>query len=746
MISHSNTNFEAGFRKQLPSEDPFYKLNKISGFIAKVRYSNDSGSLIGVLSDERGRQVSVKGNLPNPQMGLEYNFTGKFFFDRKWGYTFYFQKYSSAYPKTKQGIMKYLMHCYHGIGSVIAGRIVDVFHEGSIKALIDEPETVAEAITGLSESKAKEIANILTKKVIEDENKIKLFSMLPNATPGQINKILEVYESGAVEKIQQNPYLLVADKRIYGFGFKTVDKMALSIGISRDNRARIRCAIEFVYKEMISRTGNTVIGIQVLLLTIHDLIGVQISKIRKELGVLIRIRSGRSEIEQKYPYYKLLDKKNGKFQSITSGSYRMKEEMIHDRLIDIIKTKTDKINIGDVDITDLYLAQKIAFKMAIKKKISIVAGPPGTGKTYLIKKLVNKFGKANVKLAAPTGKAAKRMKQMTDHEASTIHILLGAQYNHGNWSFDHNSSNPIDAKVIIIDETSMIDIDLMSDLLDAVKDETRLIFVGDPYQLPSIKPGNVLQDMIQSKVIPFTELDTIKRQDAGLIVTNCQMIKNIKPIMQNNTTSSDFFTIQAKEEREIKNIISELVLNRLPKSLGVDPMIDIQVLSAYRGDKRKTTELSCQELNLMLQRVLNKNPQDVKCDFKVGDKVIQTRNDYKLEIMNGDIGYIKAITSSEIRVGFDDRWVMLPKFKNQLMLAYAITVHKFQGSEAPIVIIPIHKKFHSDIVNNNWIYTAISRAKDKCILVGQIEYVDKIIKRKMLHRSTNLERLFMEAS
>jgi len=391
--------------------------------------------------------------------------------------------------------------------------------------------------------------------------------------------------------------------------------------------------------------------------------------------------------------------------------------------------------------------QEEAFALAKNRKVLVLTGAPGTGKTTLVRTILNYYTKQGKRaaLAAPSGKASKRLYELTGYKAQTIHKLLEPQRDGNGFYFTRDAENPIDADIIILDEVSMIDTSLMASFLDAVKPETRLIMVGDTYQLPSVGPGNILKDMISSEVIPSTELSIIKRQDEGHIIRNCHSIKNGRDIELSNSESDDFFFLRRNSEEEIRNTVLDLITNRLKQSYNADPLKDIQIISPLR----ERTSLSCKAFNRECQEKLNLNKPIEKCKFKVGDKVIQTRNEYEKDIINGDIGFIRSVNTRErsIFVDFENppRMVELPLYENNLELAYAITCHKFQGSEARIIIIPIHRSFGPLIMQRNWLYTAVSRAKEVCILVGQRNEIPKIIKRnRQQERFTNLARFLCE--
>jgi exodeoxyribonuclease V alpha subunit len=397
---------------------------------------------------------------------------------------------------------------------------------------------------------------------------------------------------------------------------------------------------------------------------------------------------------------------------------------------------------GWPDYEGLVEDQCEALKQAVASPVSILTGAPGTGKTFTIKRIISSFPDAKVALAAPTGKAAKRMFEQTGHPASTIHKLLDPRPDGNGFEFERDAENPIEADLIVLDEMSMVDVWLMARFLVAVKPGTRLVLVGDTYQLPPVGPGNILKDLIASGAVPAVELTIIKRQDEGLIIRNCHRVKNGDDIELGNSTARDFFFLKRDDQPDIRDTVFDLCVNRLAVTYDADPLRDIQVITPLR----ERTMLSCKALNRVFQDRLNDNEPPDGCKFAVGDKVIQTRNRYDLDIMNGDLGYVTDVDMLElvISVEFENpsRHVDIPLFQNELELAYAITCHKFQGSEARIVVIPIHRCFGPLIMQRSWFYTAVSRAKDVCVLVGQRDEVRRIVRRnKQQRRFTRLAEL-----
>lgn len=400
---------------------------------------------------------------------------------------------------------------------------------------------------------------------------------------------------------------------------------------------------------------------------------------------------------------------------------------------------------------ELTTEQQAAVTMALKSRVSVLTGGPGTGKTTTCKEIINRLSSkgATISLCAPSGKASKRLSEATGNPASTIHKLLGASISStGEFEFNRGSMFPLDSDYIIVDETSMVANDLMADLLRAVgANKTSILFVGDQDQLPSIGPGSVLRDFLTSKAIPHTELTVIHR-NAGDIVKACHQIKHGQAYTPSETlapeTGQNLRHIEVKRPQAILSTIKALVCDRLPQR-GYNPIWDIQVISPTNT----RTAISCSAINKALQTELNPNPEVEGTIFRVGDKVINTKNKAYDDsyIVNGDIGQVLDIIGKHLTVKFfdPDRIVEISKTDNHLLLAYSITCHRFQGSEAPVIIIPMHSAF-TFFLNRPWVYTAISRAKDICITVGEFSAIAHAIGRPANERSTKLKELLTVSS
>ena len=696
------------------------KDNAISGILQDIRF-HQRNFLIGKLDSG----VSVKGNMISPQVGMEYHFKGRWDRHPRWGKSFCFSEYRASYPKELSAVRSYLMENCKWIGPEISKKLVNTYGEKTLEICKSHPETVAENIPGITKKRALEISCMLKNNEANEDLQIELQRMTDGIRISRraVSKIIELYGQGAPGKIKENPYQLIDD--INGIGFLTADEIAVRVGYDREGRPRIQAGIVHTLKESAFNLGHTCMPHKLLIGESHKILGVPEKRISDVLDQLI----------SEHILVKL-------DESVYFKEYYECEKYTADKLLLLASHKSSS---GTPQYDNLQSDQIQALEKAVKNQVFILTGLPGSGKTFTIKRIISSFPKAKIVLAAPTGKASKRMYEQTGQLALTIHKLLEPQKNNDGFSFTRNENNPVSADIIILDEVSMIDITLMNSFLKAVSPNTRLIMVGDTYQLPSVGPGNVLKDMISSGKIPFSELTIIKRQNEGLIIRNCHKIKNGEDIIVDNEGAKDFFFMQRDSEEAVQDSILELITARLKETYKVNSVKDIQIITPLR----ERTILSCKELNRRCQESLNHNPTIEKCFFKVGDKVIQTKNDYDKDIINGDIGYIRSVNLEEktIYVDFEnpERKVEIPLYENNLELAYSITVHKSQGSEWPIIIMPIHKCLGPLITNRNLLYTAISRAKRVCILVGQREEILKMIRRNHNQkRFTNLARFLNE--
>jgi exodeoxyribonuclease V alpha subunit len=509
------------------------------------------------------------------------------------------------------------------------------------------------------------------------------------------------------QRLRTNPYLMCG---VRGIGFKLADVVGHRLGIRPDSPHRVTEGADYVLGQL-ENSGHTADFDWMFHRKLSDLLSFD--------------TSGRYPIPET------------KVQRI-AGLWSRQSTFHAERAV-ALKLES-MISGGDADYDLAFTADGLksdqlqALQAMKRARIYALTGSPGVGKTSTIRAIFSQYAQDDIALAAPTGKAAKRIEQVTGRPACTIHRLLEVvgelsddydqlpyAYSPG-FKFRRRRGNPLDTKLIVIDEASMIDIRLMADLCSALRDDARLILVGDSFQLPSVGPGSVLRDLIRSGVVPQFELTELKRQDPNLLIAkNCRSIRYEKRVTVDNSNASDFYFIPVEDPEEISELVVDLVTRRLPSKFNVNPMCDVITLTA----RRKHGATSAEYLNRLLRRQLN--PKGGGC-FGPGDRVIQLHNDYDLDIMNGDIGTIAAVGEDHITVDFEvpPRTVTIPQKEADLMHAWALTVHKAQGSEWPWVVVPVHEEQGDFVVSAQHFYTAISRARDGCVVVGQRAWMEHI--------------------
>lgn len=730
------------------------------GTIEDIVYRNEENGYTVARLEKDDSVVTVVGKFIDVQVGASVKLEGKFE-KTKYGVQYSFQSYEMSMPKSLAGIEKYLgSGLIKGIGPITAKKIVDKFGTDTLDILEYSPQKLA-AINGISEKKAIEIG-FSFKEHREVQNTI-MFLQNYNISTNMSLKIYNIYREKTTEIVKNNPYKLVED--VDGIGFATADKIAQSVGIPKDSLFRLRAGLIHVLKTSCEKNGNTYLPKNMLL---------EQSASALELGL--------EENEEKFK--EAFDSLCLDRTAVTTwldgveivmlSKYYYYENSIAQKLIWLANCQKE----GEFEIDEqisnfeqrnkiaLHEEQKNAIKGAINNGVFVITGGPGTGKTTIIKCILEILTAQHkeVSLVAPTGRAAKRMSDSTNHEAKTIHRLLEVNAISPDQSFFvHNESNPLKTDAVIVDEVSMVDVALMCSLLKALPRDCRLILVGDKDQLPSVGPGNVLSDILQSGVIKFAMLTKIFRQDEkSLIITNAHLINEGKmPLIDN--TSLDFFFDSKDDPESIKNTILDLVTTRLPKFLNVEPQ-SIQVLAPL-----KAGVCGIENLNKVLQEKINppaSNKRQVEFGstiFREGDKVMQMSNNYDLEwkkhgrfadetgqgVFNGDIGYIETIdpNTSEVIVQFEDGRICLYTRPDliDLSLSYAITIHKSQGSEFDTIIIPAISG-PSIILTRNLIYTAVTRAKKMVVIVGEKQYLKRMVANKYTAtRFTLLKKLLTMA-
>lgn len=691
-------------------------MTQINGYIERITFQNpENGFTVARLKEKGKRQLTViVGTMPTVQAGESVQCKGNWKEDINHGLQFQVVEYEVHTPKSIQGIKKYLgSGLIKGIGPVFAERIVKYHKEGTLKVIDDQPDALLD-IDGIGPVRLDRI-----KSCWEEQKAIRelmVFLQGYGISPTYAQKVFRTYGDKSMAVIQDNPYQLARD--VWGIGFKTADQTAQKLGIARESAIRIDAGVEYVLSKL-AEDGHTCYPEAPFLDKAKELLEVPEERIEERLTFIEA--EDRIVIEQK-------EKEGEPTDFIWLKAFHSSEKGVVREIRRLLETfptvgfeNKEKLVLEAEKKIGIKLApnQKAAVLASLAEKVHIITGGPGTGKstiTRVILKVVETQTKA-ILLAAPTGRAAKRLSEITGREASTIHSLL--EYDFGISGFRRNRDNPLDCKLLIVDEASMIDTILMYSLLKAIPEGAVLILVGDVDQLPSVGAGNVLKDFIECKAIPVTRLTDIFRQAAqSKIIINAHRINaGVFPDIRIDK-DGDFFFIPEEEPQSIGQTIIGLVKQRLPKKYGFDVLRDIQVLSPMNRGL-----IGNRNLNLQLQKALNpgKDPL-VKLgrSFLVKDKVMQIQNNYDKAVFNGDVGYIKKIDriEQELIVDFDGKLVVYDFADvDQLTLAYAVSIHKYQGSECPCIVMPIHTS-HYMLLFRNLLYTGITRGKRLVVLVG----------------------------
>ncbi|CEN85591.1 DNA helicase [[Clostridium] sordellii] len=728
-------------------------MEKIEGMISDIVFKNeDNGYVIAHLSNENN-DVVIVGCMPTLTVGESIEVEGKWVNHKTYGTQFEVSSFMPVTPSSIEGIYVYLSSgMIKGIGEKMAKRIIDKFGVDTLDIIQNSPHRLSE-VEGIGSKKIEQIA-----KSYEDNRELRniIMQLSPyGITPNLCLKIYKKYKNKAVDVISRNPYKLAEDVR--GIGFKVADKIAENLGIDKLSKDRIMQGILYSLNQSLA-SGHTYLPKDILVQESSKLLGVEKEYILDcILGLAydqkIHIEKGLGHEDHIYliPYYL---SENGVCKQII----KLAQSDFKDLNIDVEK-EIEKVE----EETGIKLAnnQALAVKEAIKSGLVVITGGPGTGKTTTINTIIKVFenNEQEVLLAAPTGRAAKRMSETSNKEAKTIHRLLEMGYatDSEELVFLKDEEDPINADVVIVDEVSMVDIVLMYSLLKAIKPGTRVILVGDSDQLPSVGAGNVLKDIIDSKVINVVRLNEIFRQaQESMIVVNAHRINQGLPLHL-NVKGKDFFFIKKNTNEEILKEIVGLVSTRLPKFYNLDKLKDIQVLAPMRkGD------LGVANLNIELQKYLNKEEKYKveetlqKRIFRVGDKVMQIKNNYTKKwetedksesgegIYNGDIGYIYHIDKENkiIYVLFDQTKIVSYEYSelDELDHSFCTTIHKSQGSEFPAIVIPVTWA-PPMLLNRNLLYTAVTRAKKLVVLVGDVKYLEYMIRNnKTNDRHSNLSK------
>lgn len=690
---------------------------EVFGYIERITYqSPESGYTVAQLKEKgRSELTCLVGTMPSLKPGETVRCKGEWKQHLVYGRQFAIESYHVEAPADVVGIKKYLgSGLIKGIGPKYASRIVEKFDADTLNIIDQHPERLLE-VEGLGKKRMELIKTCWSEQ--KSIREVMIFLQSHGVSPTYAQKVYKTYGDQSIKRVQANPYQLARD--IYGIGFKKADDIAQKLGMAKNAPERIDAGIEYVLTEC-SEEGHVCFPYAELLKTAETMLENAPDIIEQRLAVLVnekRIEIGEMLCQGLLERYVWLRKLFMAEVGICRHAARLRHSNCRLRDVD-----TERALVWVQTQLGITLAenQQQAVIQALKEKIQIITGGPGTGKSTITKAILAITEKlsTHIILAAPTGRAAKRMTEITGKKASTIHSLLEFDFKNG--QFKRGPDNPLECDLIIVDEASMIDTQLMHSLLKAIPNHARVIFVGDINQLPSVGPGNVLKDMIASRTIPVTALNEIFRQAAGSrIITNAHRINSGTFPDIRNESDSDFFFIDVETPEEVLRDIIALVGQRLPKKYRLDPFNDIQVLAPMRRGV-----IGTENLNLVLQEQLNPKGGDPLFwggkRFVPGDKVMQIRNNYQRDVYNGDIGRIASIDpiEQEMVVTIDDRPVVY-EFSDldELVLAYAVSVHKYQGSECPCVVIPVHTT-HFKLLHRNLLYTGVTRGKRLVVLVG----------------------------
>ncbi len=712
----------------------------IRGILEKIVFKNpDSGYMVGRIRLEDDELVTVVGKVFELQCGEELEIQGSWIVNKKYGKQFEITKVRAHTPSTTIGIENYLgSGLIKGVGPVMAKKIVGKFGKKTLDVLDDDPERLS-GIEGIGQKRIKQIIKSWQKhKKIRE---VMIFLQSYGISSNYSAKIYNTYGENTVSVIKINPYRLAED--IFGIGFKIADDIALKVGIPKDSIFRIKAGIIYLLHRA-EDNGHCFLPAEEILTVSSDFLGADLSIINNAI----------SELQEEE---KIIIVKDGEGNKIYLSSLYHSEVFVSKKLLGLVGIDDNKdirtgreslyrrlINeMADAGGILLDEIQVNAIIMALTERIMIITGSPGTGKSTILNFIIKILEREKKKfmMAAPTGRASKRMTETTGRESKTIHRLLN--FNPRLNKFLKNEDNPIDADIIIIDEASMLDIRLMRDLLSAIKIDSSLIFVGDIDQLPSVGPGYVLGDLIRSGTVPVCELKKIYRQEGqSQIIKNAHKVRDGQFPYIKNKDSEDFFFIEKNDPEEVVNLILHLLSNKIPSSFGMDPLNDVQVLVP-------TNKGVCGVINLnsRIQKMLNPGSTGLLHGnrwFRVGDKVIQLKNNYNKDIYNGDIGIITSIDMElkEASINYDGRKVDYSFYEmDEINHSYAISIHKSQGSEFKCVIIPLLTS-HYMLLQRNLLYTALTRARELAILVGSKKAVGMAVNKNIVEkRYTSLKEL-----
>ena len=728
----------------------------VKGTVASVVFRNDeTGYTVLVLELVDGGKVTCVGSFANLSVGAVLSVSGHKVNHRQYGEQIVADNYTMCNPTSEEGIVRYLSSgLIKGVGAVTAQNIYDMFGDDTFGVIENNPMLLSR-VRGISKKKAMEIANAVSElKSMQEQI---MFLQGYGMTVNLAMKIYNNYGADTKRLVLANPYRLVDD--IDGIGFLTADKIAVSMGVDPQSEFRLRAAIIYTLRDAAEKEGNTYLLFDALMENCSGLLSVDLT----QYGQLVEDTVTKLVLEPSVKVFEVEGRRCVSFiryYKLESGIASKLVALNHD--VKRISVDADSLieQFGTVNKIKFHESQSGAVKAALVNGVTVITGGPGTGKTTIIKCIGQILSGQGLRVffCAPTGRASKRITQSTGFDAKTIHRMLGFEMHDDKPAFKYNYHNQLPCDAVVVDEASMVDVTVMYSLLCAIPSGARLILVGDKDQLPSVGAGNVLSDVIRSGVIEIRYLTHIYRQsEDSLIVSNAHLI-NHGHMPEINNRSKDFFYINTSDPAEMADTVIGLVTRRLPGYTGAAPM-DIQVLGALKSGLCGVENLNNRLQDALNPRIYGKNEINVGSHlFRVGDKVMQTANNYELPfvkfgegapeegqgIFNGDIGHIKTIDRNNgiVEVWYDDNRLATygEAELTDLTAAYAITIHKSQGSEFDVVVIPLVSG-PPTLINRNLLYTAITRAKRAVVLVGSKKILAMMVHNNYIAaRTTNLCR------
>jgi len=694
---------------------PSSPLESLSGIVERVTFHNAENGFCVLRLQVKGHKdlITVIGHISTLSAGEFVQASGQWIHDRQHGLQFKAQFLTATAPTTLEGIEKYLgSGMIKGIGPAYAKKLVTAFKEEVFQIIEEEPSRLRQ-VPGIGPFRAERIIKgWADQRIIRD---IMLFLHSHDISTARAVRIYKTYGAEAIQIITENPYRLARDIR--GIGFISADKIAEKMGIEKTSLIRAQAGISYALTTAMD-DGHCGLPKNQLLVLCQDLLSISDDIIQE--GLTLELSNGeviQDTVEEASCIFLA-----GLYHAERNIAQKLLKLQAYPLPWPVIEASSAIHWVEEKTSLTLSNSQKQAITQALSSKILIITGGPGVGKTTLVNSILKIFQatKLSIALCAPTGRAAKRLSETTGFEAKTIHRLL--ETNPAQGGFTKNEQFPLSCDVLVVDEVSMVDVPLMSALLKAIPPKTALFLVGDIDQLPSVGPGQVLTDLIQSQTLPVIRLTEVFRQAATsqIITTAHRVNQGLMPLLNSSSKDSDFYFVEANDPESVLVKIIKMIKDRIPQKFGFSPIHDIQLLCPMtRG------LIGTRNLNIELQKALNPpsehSIQRFGYHFSVGDKVMQIENNYNKDVYNGDIGFIHSINleESEVNIMFDTKNVVYDFGElDEIVLAYATTIHKSQGSEYPAVVIPLMMQ-HYTMLQRNLIYTGITRGKKLVILVGQ---------------------------